>query len=330
MLNRTPTSIFCSRTYFGFVVLLALVLITDPGWAQSRKKNPASKFYVADLNGQVQIDTGDKIDDLAKKSVYNAQGTIIETKPKSNNSMVFSNGTGTYFDEDTRVEIKIFRQEPFTPNRNDMELEPSISQTRAFVARGAVGICTSKKVAGSNMIYETSHGSVNIRGKKLVVEANDAETKISMIEGEGTVKGGGLDLGGQNLKEGEQAIIRRVATGKPVTVTIIKIPSTERPALEDKVALACAAKQTVYFEVRERAANQNDASDGNPDAASGVGAFTPNETDQNRTAPITVNPANTSASIPAVTTVTEIFPVEIVPESPPAIPVSVSRLSPTT
>jgi len=328
-MNTTPDSIFSSRSYFGCLVVLALALVTSPGWTQPRKTNPTSKLYVVDLNGQAQINTGDKIDDLAKKSVYNAQGTVIETKPKSNNAMVFSDGTGSYFAEDTRVEIKTFTQEPFTPNRNDMEVEPSISQTRAFVARGAVGLCTSKKVAGSSMVYETSHGSVNIRGKKVVVEANDEETKISMIEGESTVKGGEFDLGGQTLKEGEQAIIRRGPPGKPSTVSIIKIPDNERQALEDKVTLACAAKQTVYFEVRERSANQDELVDGNPAAPSSIDAFTQNETDGRRRTPITLAPANASVGMPD-TTVTEFFPIEIVPERPPSLPVSVSRLSPAS
>jgi len=319
-MNRIPRSNFFSRTRSGLVVLLAFVFFTDPGWAQSRNKNPTSKVYVSDLNGSAQIDTGEKIDDLVKKSVYNAQGTIIETKADSNNTMVFSDGTGAFFDHDTRVEIRTFKQEPFTPNRNDMEVEPSISQTRAFVARGVVGLCTSRKVAGSNMTYETPHGSVNIRGKKLVVEVNDDETKISMIEGESTVKGGEFDLVGQTLKEGEQAVIRRSAPGKPSTVAIGVIPANERQALEEKVALACAAKQTVYFDVRERVAGQDDT-------AAGIGAFTSGETDQNRTTPITVTPANPSTIIPPITTVTEIFPVEIVPEQPPGTPVSVSRLS---
>jgi hypothetical protein len=52
--------------------------------------------------GDTQIDTGTEIDDLTKKSVYNAEGTVIETKPNSNASIVLSNGTGIYFDVSRR------------------------------------------------------------------------------------------------------------------------------------------------------------------------------------------------------------------------------------
>src|SRR5882757_4527190 len=144
-------------------VLIALSVL-PAGWSagDSKLKNPAGKIYVSDITGDSQIDTGQKIEDLVKRSVYSVQGTVIETKSKSTDSLVYSNGTGVFFDSDTRVEIKRFLQEPFTPNRTDMELEPSISQTQAYVVRGIVGICTSKLVAGSNMTYRTPHASVNI------------------------------------------------------------------------------------------------------------------------------------------------------------------------
>jgi len=166
--------------------------------------------------------------------------------------MVYSNGTGAYFDQDTKVEVKRFVQEPFTPTRTDMDVEPSISQTQAYVARGTVGLCTSKLVAGSNMTYNTPHGAINIRGKKVVIEAKDNETKISMLEGDSTVRGGDMDLGGHTLHAGEQAIIQQGRAGQPNIVRVQAIPPAETQALDDKVAQACMAKKTVYFEVKER------------------------------------------------------------------------------
>lgn len=244
------------------LALLAALFALSPLslYAQNKKKNPTSKVFIADVAGEAQIDIGESIQDLAKKAVYNAQGTIIETKKaekeedknKIYSTAVYSNGTGAYYDQDTRVEMKKFIQEPFTPNRVDMDTEPSISQTQAFVARGAVGLCNSKQVAGSSMNYATAHGSVAIRGKKVVIEAADGATKISMIEGDSTVRGGPLDMGGQVLKSGQQAIIRPGAAGRPNQIQIQNIPANELAALDDKVAQACMAKKTVYFEVKEK------------------------------------------------------------------------------
>ena len=348
---------FRAKITYVAVVLCSTLLGTSIAYAQGKKKNPTSKIYVADLNGEAQIQTetksGERIDNLAKKSAYNAQGTIVETKSKANNSIVFSNGTGAFFAEDTRVEIRRFEQEPFTPNRTDMDVEPSISHTSAFVARGAVGLSTSKQVAGSSMIYSTAQGSVNVRGGKVVIEAGDGETKISMIEGESSVKGGSLDLGGRTLKEGEQAIIRRSAPGRENAIQIIKIPDSERPRLEEKVTLAFMAKRTVYFDVRERVVSDgNSAAEQSGDAAaepSGDGAaeqsgdgsepsaneggaltvFEVPDVPGNRSTPISFAPRTasvTQSASPLISTVTEIVPIEVVPVAPPTSPVSASRL----
>lgn len=323
-----------SKTAFALVCLAAA--LSNSVYAAAGKKNPTSKVYVADLNGESQVNNGEKVEDLAKRSVFNAQNTIIETKPDSNNSLVFSNGTGSFFDKDTRVEVKRFAQEPFTPNRNDMDVEPSISQTRAFVARGTVALCPSKLVAGSNMTYATAHGSINVRAKRVVVEAGDRETKISIIEGESTVKGGDLDLGGQMLKAGQQAIIRPGSQGQPSSIQIGPIPDNERASLEEKVTMACMAKKTVYFEVRERQvtteeAAQIAASNNGAAPTDGVTAFDSTADNGNRTSPINLTPGNQPAGappiVPIVTTVTEIVAVPVVPENNNTTPVSASRLT---
>ncbi len=215
------------------------------------KKNPTSKLYVADLEGFAEIDTGERIEELSKRSVHNAQGTIIQTKEDSSNAMVFSNGTGIYFAPDTRLEVKRFSQEPFTPNRTDLESEPSISQTFGFIPRGSVGLCVPKLVAGSSMVYQTPQGALNMRGKKVVIETDGFETKISMVEGESTVKGNEANSSGQTLTGGEQAIIRRLP-GRAPTIEIQPIPDDEKAVIEDKVTLACNARKTVYFEVADR------------------------------------------------------------------------------
>jgi len=229
-------------------VCLAALTLPSTVRAQERKNDPTSKFYVADLNGEALVDTGKQVDELAKKSVYNAEGTVIETKPKANYAMVYSNGTGAYFDPDTKVDIKQFDQEPFKPNRDDMDVEPSISQTQAFVQRGTVGLCTSKLVAGSSMVYSTPQGSVNIRGRKVVIEVEDKATIISMIEGESTIQAGELDSGGTTLHQGQQAIITSAGPGQPPTVVVQEIPSSQRASIDDRVTAACVARKTVYFQ----------------------------------------------------------------------------------
>jgi len=221
--------------------------------AQGRKKNPTSKLYVADVEGDAQIDTGETIDPLTKRSVYTAQGTVIETKPDATNALVFSNGSGIHFDPDTRLEVRKFVQEPFTPNRSDMEVEPSISTTQAYLSRGTVGLCTSKMVAGSSMRYATPHANVRVNARKVVIETNNEGTTISVIEGSATVQSGTLDVGGHTIETGQQIFVP--ASGEAPQIG--PIPREQMATLDDKVAIACMARKTVYFEV----AQSNDEND---------------------------------------------------------------------
>lgn len=254
----------CARRLAAAAIALA---VTSAGWAAA-KKNPTSKLYVADLQGEAQIDNGERIEDLTKKSVHTAQGTVIETKPNSENAMVFSNGAGVFFGPDTRMEVRRFVQEPFSPNRTDIEVEPSISQTMTYLSRGVVGLCTSRMVAGSTMVYSTPHASVNVRGNKVLIQSSDIETKISLVEGDVTVRAGEGDSGGQILRAGQQAIIRRPPGQAPIFI-VQPIPAAEAPAIDNQVSMACMARQTVYFEVAERDAIT--AFDGD-DGSAGEGA----------------------------------------------------------
>lgn len=343
-----------SRLLVTFISALSWLALANPALAQTKKKNPSSKVYVADVNGSSLVTTEELSEEVDKRSVYNAEGTTFETKGTAAESdagmhsvaMVFSNGTGAALDGDTKVEMRSFKQEPFSPNRTDFESEPSVSQTRAFVARGSVGLCNSKMVAGSSMNYETSQGSVSIRGKKVVIEAKGNVTKISMLEGDSTVRGGAGTTGGETLKSGEQAVITSGGPGQPSQVRIEKIPESEKTKLEDKVAMACQAKQQVYFEVKSASTTTTagqpitnevtafDGATGGSAAAAAANAVI--ATNEVREAVVgAVRPAGTIAPITAATTgaqsvgVGEIFAIPIVPANlPTQFTVSVARIVP--
>ncbi len=231
---------------------LTLVCTTQ---AASKRKNPASKIFVAETKGETQIDTGDKIEALTAKSVYSVEGSKIETKANSSNTLVFSNGTSIIVGPNSRLEVKKFLQEPFTPNRNDLDVEPSISQTIVKVIRGSIGICTSRLVAGSSMSYQTPHGTVTIRGHKVMIEVAENETVVSLLEGDVTVLGD--DVGtSQNLKPGQQAIMRKAAPGQPSTITVQTITPESNTKADEQASLACIARRTVYFETADRESSE--------------------------------------------------------------------------
>lgn len=237
----------------GLAVAFAFILLPADAFAQgAKRKNPTSKLYVTDANSQsAEINNGEKVDDLLNKSIHSADGATIETKADAKETaIVLSNSTGVFFDPDTKLEMQRFMQEPFTPNRISLDSEPSISQTQAQLTRGAVGLCTPNMVAGSTMVYNTPQANVSIRGRKVVIETGDNETRVSLIEGDVTVRGDQF-TGGETLKPGQQAIIRRTSPGAPPVITIQPIPDNQKAALNERVDAACTARQKVVFEAIE-------------------------------------------------------------------------------
>lgn len=259
--------------------LAALVAMAPSALAQrqlGKKKGPTSKIYLAETVGDSQIQTGEKIYTARQATAFDAPGTIIETKEGAHNAFVYSNGTGMFVDQNTRVEIDRFVQEPFRPDRKstaEAPYEPSVSQSSVHVAHGAVGVCTSQLVSGSSMLYSTPQASVNIRGGKVSIETNADETIIDLLDGDITVRGGTRDLGGQVLRPGERAVIRSAPAGQPPTVTISPIPPEALQASDERVNVACNAKKTVSFEVIEKKAEEG--LDATPETSATTGSGTP-------------------------------------------------------
>lgn len=240
------------RAFIALPLAVGVLGAPTSTFAATKNKNPASKIYVADLTGESQVDTGERVEALSKKSVYVAEGTSFETKSGASDSLVFSNGTAIYVGSDTRFEVKKFLQEPFLPNRSDLDAEPSISQTVVKITRGSVGICTSKLVAGSSMTYQTPHATVNIRGRKVMIEVSDNETRVSLLEGDVTVLAASTGAPNQTLRPGQQAIIRKTATDEVAVVTVQPIMDEQQAKLDENVSLACISRRTVFFEVAPR------------------------------------------------------------------------------
>lgn len=228
---------------FVLFLLLSISLIA------AEKVNPASKAYISDVEGDatVFVPENGTIKDTTKKDVYNAEGLIFETKKKSNQAVVLSNGAGLYIEENSHLEIKKFSQEPFKPNRSDMEVEPSISQTKGYIPHGYVAICTSKIVAGSNMIYQSPHGGVRLFNNKATIDVGDSITTIISVEGEASIQVGPFRT--ERIKVGEKAIV----DGKNITVR--KASKEELDTASEKTAIACNAKREVYFDVMKQSEN---------------------------------------------------------------------------
>lgn len=231
------------------IIAFAAAALFLPALAMAQgTQNPTSKFYVADVHGEVQLFTGDKIDLLKKQSVYDAEGTTVETSPNSIVALVLSNGTAINFEKDTRVDIKKFDQNPFVANRTDGNAEPSVSQIVIVLVRGAIGVSTSKLAPGSKMTFQTPSGSINVRGGDVVIQSDNGITTVSVISGDCTVLAGGVNTGGDPIHGGQQVVITPGAPGSPPQIVVQNIPPGEVQLLLSGVTTADNAKKTVYFQ----------------------------------------------------------------------------------
>jgi hypothetical protein len=76
-------------------------------------------------------------------------------------------------------------------------------------------------------------------------------TKVSMLEGESTIRAGDLDIGGTIVKQGQQFSVRSGDPGKPPIVQVVPIPQGVMNSFKDKIEIVQMAKRSVYFDVRE-------------------------------------------------------------------------------
>ena len=252
--------------------LAAIALATPAALAQrqlGKKKGPTSKLYLAEAVGEGNITTDGKAHEPKQATAFDAPGTVIETNKDSHQAFVYSNGTAMLVDENTRVEVDRFVQEPFKPDRDkSTEVEPSISQSDVFVSRGQVNICTSQMVSGSTMSYSTPNSATSIRGGKVAVTTDGNESTIYLLEGDVTVRGSGKDTGGVLLRPGEKATITSAGRGRPPIIKVAPIESDLIGKLDEKIAAACAAKKTVSFETIEQ--KSNFGAEGAPETPAGA------------------------------------------------------------
>lgn len=201
---------------FFTLILVLLSAATTHGALTGRQNNLLGKFFVSSVEGEVMCVSDGRIFNLKKGDTIMARGTVIETKEDANVTIVFSNGTGVYTDENTRFEVEKFDQEFFAPN-NNLKVEPSNSSTLIALSTGRVVVSTPRLLSGTTMVYKTTHAAVGIRGEKLLIEADEKQTHVAMIAGNATVNvrnpDGTFVSIGKRLVTGQEAFVKYAIGG---------------------------------------------------------------------------------------------------------------------
>lgn len=232
--------------------ILGTMLCCAPALSALAQESVPGKVYVAEVSGGVTFVVGGKTIELKKGQTQPAQGARIDTAPGANLILVYSNGTSIFVDEKTAMEIRRFVQKPFPAGVDTAVIEPSSSDTMVSVTQGRVIITTNQLATGTSMIYLTPHAQVKIRGKEVVIEVRDQDTRITVVVGDATVTPLNAGPGGvgQVLHTGQMAIVTN-ASATTAAADLIRVMTVDPSVLNGfaaQIAAAERAQKIVLFE----------------------------------------------------------------------------------
>jgi hypothetical protein len=232
-----------------FIVFSALCCVVSVS-AFAQQSIPG-KVFVAELAGTVTFIVDGKVVELKKGLALPAPGARIETAAGAHVVLVYSNGTSIYIDEKTIVEIREFVQRPFPAGIDTSEIEPSVSSTVGYIRQGRIIITTNQLVTGTSMVYLTPECQVKVRGKDVVIEVLEHQTRVGVIRGDVTVTPSDAPAGaaGLVLHDGQMVIISEPAGGAGArTVRLEALDANLINALAALIAANERAQRIVVFE----------------------------------------------------------------------------------
>jgi len=182
-----------------------------------------NQYYVVNVRGTVQYTTKDGTFDLKQGDSRIARGTIFKTGADSRLSLALANETRLTVDEKTELKMDKFDQEPFAPN-NNLDVEPSNSQTVVLIRAGHVGVDTPQLLSGTTLAFETPHGVIGILnnqsgGQQASILVTDKNTQVQMTTGQASIRPKGPDGSfvsiGYKLLTGQQAVVKPTLGADP-------------------------------------------------------------------------------------------------------------------
>ena len=217
------------------------------------------KFYVSEGTGTVTFIAGGRVFDLHKGDALPAHGARIETAPASMVVLVFSNGSSLLVDESTNLEISKFEQLPFSSGADTTIAEPSISKTVGSITIGRIVLSTNELAAGTSLFFETPHAQVKIRGKQVIIEVRELDTRVVVPVGDVTVfsRNAAATDAGRLVTSSQMALVSlSPAAGSAVSpgpermasIQVLALPKDLFSLFQPKIELAGRAQKVVMFE----------------------------------------------------------------------------------
>lgn len=231
--------------------LLAVVAVLPVATLCQAQDRIVGKLFIVDASGDVRHVIAGKVLPMKAGDTIACKNVTFEAGAESSATGVLSNNTGLYIAPDSRFAITRFEQAPFAADPNRVEDEPSVSNFEGVFYSGTFAFCFANQVFGSTAKYTILGAEVNVRGKRVVVDASDSRTILYIVDGEATVFSGPDDRAGVIARSNKQMSITPGVGGEFPIITVSDIDADVVEKLNNSLSAACLARRAVFFATPE-------------------------------------------------------------------------------
>lgn len=169
MVTANKTEKFMKNIVLTFILSSLIIIGDTPTWAQEKTEQVSGAVIVVAQTGQVQLldQNGNALENRVSVGSVIPIGRFAQTDKGSSLTLLLSNGTVLTVQENSRMKVGSFKQEPFDAKGkkvSDLEEEPSSSQVTLDLDLGALVIKTKKLNRRSSLDINSPVGVAGIRG----------------------------------------------------------------------------------------------------------------------------------------------------------------------
>lgn len=128
----------------------------------------------------------------------------VETGTSGYLGLSLSNNTGLFVGPKTRLHLVRFRQQPFGPDKESRDYEPSRSQTELLLDDGRIAVAAPGLSPLSTFEVSTVAGTVSVRGATGLIQSGDGSTSVASSNGNFVIVR--ADTGARSFVSADQGI----------------------------------------------------------------------------------------------------------------------------
>ncbi|NCG09363.1 MAG: hypothetical protein GWO81_07350 [Verrucomicrobia bacterium] len=164
---------------------ISLLCLSVTAWLGLQAQEMQTGFgFVTSIRGTVEAQTPDGAKPALKlHQSEKMDGMVIKTEANAEVFLVLSNGVALALTENTHIEIKAFKQIPFSPHSTSFEYEPTVSNLHIRIIEGRIGLSCVHISPLSNLKIEMHSGYLSVHSTTSVISVNSLGMNVSAYEG---------------------------------------------------------------------------------------------------------------------------------------------------